>query len=126
MVGGGGMERGGEGERRQAVVPMLVGLSVREARDAGNQAGVVIVSADVDGPPLGALTWPGVWIVTTQRPVPGTQVSRWENVVIEFEELRGGEHAGDREPRIPPTGPGALAAEIESPDDRSQRNGLSQ
>jgi hypothetical protein len=113
------MERGGEPEPGKVEVPMLVGLSVRDARNTGHQAGVVIVSADVDGPPLGALTWPGVWIVTTQRPVPGTRVPRWENVVIEFEELRGGEHAGDREPRIPPTGPGALTAEIESADDPS-------
>ena len=67
-------------------VPQLVGMLVREARQAGHQAGVVVVSADLDGPPLGALTWPGVWIVTAQRPAPRSWVARWENVVIEFEE----------------------------------------
>jgi hypothetical protein len=67
-------------------VPQLVGMLVREARQAGHQAGVVVVSADLDGPPLGALTWPGVWIVTAQRPAPRTWVARWQNVVIEFEE----------------------------------------
>ena len=59
---------------------------MQEALQAGHQAGVVVVSAALDGPPLGALTWPGVWIVTAQRPAPGTWVARWENVVIEFEE----------------------------------------
>jgi hypothetical protein len=110
------MECDGEWAGTQAEVPRLVGLAVRDARKAGHEAGVVVVSADVDGPPLGGLTWPGVWIVTAQRPAPGTWVPRWENVVIEFEELRGGEHAGDRQPRLPPTGPSALAAEIESPN----------
>jgi len=93
-------------------------MEVREARDAGHRAGIVVVSADIDGPPLGALTWPGVWIVTAQRPAPGTLVPRWENVVIEFEELPGGENAGDREPRIPRPDPGALAAEVEPPDEQ--------
>lgn len=36
-------------------------------------------------------------------------------MVIEFEKLRGGEGAGDREPRIPLPDPGALAAELEPP-----------
>jgi len=49
------------------VVPDLVGLSVDEARDLGHQAAVVVVATDVDGPALGALTWPGVWIVTRQN-----------------------------------------------------------
>lgn len=36
-------------------------------------------------------------------------------MVIEFEELRGGEGAGDREPRTPLPDPGALASEPEPP-----------
>lgn len=43
------------------------------------------------------------------------------NVVIEFEELRGGEGAGDREPRIPLPDLGALAAEAEPPAERGKR-----
>ena len=77
-------------------VPLLVGMVVRDARNAGHQAGVVVVSSDVDGPPLGALTWPGVWIVTAQCPVAGTWMPRWENVVIQFEERPAGETARDR------------------------------
>jgi hypothetical protein len=84
------MERSGGDEAGQVEVPQLIGMTVPEARRAGHQAGVVVVSADVDGPPLGGLTWPGVWVVAAQRPAPGTCLRRWDNVVIEFEELRGG------------------------------------
>jgi hypothetical protein len=84
------MKRGRDGEPDRVQVPLLVGMVVREARDTGHRSGVVVVSADIDGPPLGGLTWPGVWIVTAQRPAPGTWVSRWDNVVIDFEERRGG------------------------------------
>lgn len=75
---------------------MLVGMRVQSARETGHRAGVVVVSADIDGPPLGALTWPGVWHVTAQRPAPGTRVRRWDNVVISFTETGGGS-AGDPE-----------------------------
>jgi hypothetical protein len=71
-------------------VPSLVGMTVREARRVGHDTGVVVTSADVDGPPLGALTWPGTWIVTAQRPIAGSQVERWSAVVIEFRERPGG------------------------------------
>ena len=86
------MERG----RDLVQVPSLVGMSVRDARNAGHHAGVVVVSSNLDGPPLGALTWPGVWIVTAQHPLPGTSVSRWDTVVIHFEERPGGETAADQ------------------------------
>jgi hypothetical protein len=46
------------GEADQVMVPMVVGMTVVDARQAGHRAGLVVVSADVDGPPLGALTWP--------------------------------------------------------------------
>jgi hypothetical protein len=111
-----GMAHGGRGEAGQVEVPQLVGMIVADARQAGHEAGLVVISADPDGPPLAGLTWPGIWIVTAQHPVPGTWSPRWDNVVIEFEELRGGEGAGDREPRIPLPNPGALAAELEPPD----------
>jgi len=115
------MERGGRGKAGQVEVPELVGMVVADARQAGHQAGLVVVSADVDGPPLGGLSWPGIWIVTAQRPAPGAWLPRWGNVVIEFEELRGGEGAGDREPRIPLPDPGALAAEMDPRDQPKTR-----
>ena len=82
------------GKAGHVMVPMLVGMTVVDARQVGHRAGLVVVSADVDGPPLGALTWPGTWIVTTQRPAAGTWLPRWDNVVIEFRELPTG--AGSR------------------------------
>jgi hypothetical protein len=91
------MGRSGRDEADRVEVPELVGMAVPDARQAGHRAGLVVVSPDVDGPPLGALTWPGIWVVTTQRPAPGTWLRRWDNVTVGFEELRGGEGAGGRE-----------------------------
>lgn len=93
----------------RVVVPDLVGLPVDEARDVGHQAAVVVVATDVDGPALGALTWPGVWIVTGQDPDPGSPVQKWDNVRITFRRADGNE-AGDREPRLPPPNPDDLEA----------------
>ncbi|HXB48657.1 MAG TPA: PASTA domain-containing protein [Streptosporangiaceae bacterium] len=70
-------------------VPSLIAMTVSEARSKGQHSGVVVTSADADGPPLGALTWPGTWIVIAQRPVAGARVARWSMVAIEFKELPG-------------------------------------
>lgn len=67
-----GMEHGGRGDAAQVEVPQLVGMIVADARQAGHEAGLVVISADPDGPPISGLTWPGIWIVTAQHPVPGT------------------------------------------------------
>lgn len=74
----------------RAAVPSLVGMTVGEARGIGHDSGVVVTSADLDGPPLGELTWPGTWIVTSQRPAAGSYVERWSTVVIEFKERPSG------------------------------------
>ncbi|MEV7009934.1 PASTA domain-containing protein [Streptosporangium sp. NPDC051022] len=79
-----GARRSGESE-----VPDLVGLTVHVARQTGHDAGLVVTSRDVDGPPLSVLTWPGTWVVTAQHPPPGTRLPRWENVMIDFEKLSG-------------------------------------
>jgi hypothetical protein len=109
------MAHGRSSDTGHVEVPNLVGMIVADARRKGHETGLVVVSADPDGPPLGGLTWPGTWIVTAQHPAPVVRLNRWDNVVIEFEELRGGEGAGDREPRIPLPDPEALAAELEPP-----------
>lgn len=67
-------------------VPHLVGLTVRQARTTGHDAGVVVTSRDLDGPPLGELTWPGTWVVTAQDPAAGRRVPRGTPVMIDFEE----------------------------------------
>ena len=83
------MVRGATGDVGQVVVPDLVRMVVPQARRKGHEAGLVVVSADPDGTPLGGLTWPGTWIVTAQQPASGARLSRWDNLVIEFEERRG-------------------------------------
>jgi PASTA domain len=90
----GGVEPAEARAYRLADVPDLVGMFVREARSVGHRAGVVVTSADLDGPPLGTLTWPGTWVVTAQRPSAGTRLARWDTVVIEFEEVPGEEADG--------------------------------
>jgi hypothetical protein len=81
----------------EVTVPDIVGLIVTHARKVAWEAGLVIASSDPDGPPVGALTWPGVWVVTAQHPAAGSLMRRRGSLVIEFKELPGGE-AGDREP----------------------------
>ncbi len=85
---------------QSVVVPDFVGLSIQSARGVANSADVVLTSGRPDGPPLGALTWPGNWVVTGQDPSAGAVVERGSWVVISFEN-RGGGDAGDREPRVP-------------------------
>ncbi len=80
-------------------VPRLVGLTVEEALLLGHRAGVVVTSRDVDGPPLAALTLPGVWVVVGQEPLPGARVPRAAAVVVDFEEQDG--EGGVREPLRP-------------------------
>jgi hypothetical protein len=105
------MER--PGRRRAAdlvVVPNLVGLTVAAARDVATAAGVVPASADPDGPPLAARTWPGRFVVTGQDPAPGAVLFRWDSVVVEVRPDDG--RAGDRVPRTPP--PARLEARAEA------------
>jgi hypothetical protein len=82
-------------------VPSLVGLTVPDARRVGHDSGVVVTSANVDGPPLGALTWPGTWMVTAQRPTAGSHVERWSRVIIEFREVPGEDDADDLDAEEP-------------------------
>lgn len=102
-----GPERG-----EQVTVPDVVGLEMREARRLGGSAGVTLSAADPDGPPLGALTWPGTFVVTAQRPGPGTRIRKWGTVVVDFKPQPPGEESGDREPRVPQPPLGLLRAEL--------------
>jgi len=79
----------------EVTVPDVVGLIVTEARKVAWEAGVVIAAADPDGPPVGALAWPGVWVVTVQTPGPGARMRRRGSLVIEFRKVVEGE-ADDR------------------------------
>ncbi|MHB1712139.1 MAG: PASTA domain-containing protein [Acidimicrobiales bacterium] len=88
-------------------VPSLVGLNVADARRLGHEAGLVVVSDDPDGVPLGERTWPGVWFVTAQVPPAGTWCAPGDVVTVSFEQRGGG--APVREPRRPS---GPLPADV--------------
>ncbi|WP_039794819.1 PASTA domain-containing protein [Amycolatopsis alba] len=77
-------------------VPQLVGLPVREARALAHERGLVVASKDIDGPPLGALTWPGTWGVVGQEPASGAVIARGEYVRIKFRRLPDDGGEGDR------------------------------
>jgi len=55
-------------------VPDLVGLGVRRRRTSGTPRQWVVVTADVDGRPLGALAWPGPFLVTGRLSLPAARV----------------------------------------------------
>lgn len=109
----------GPSNSAEVTVPDVVGLIVTHARAVASKAGLALATDDPDGPPVGALTWPGVWLVTAQRPAAGTRMRRWGSLVIDFRELPGGT-AGDREPRRPPPHPDELAAEADGEADPDQ------
>jgi hypothetical protein len=94
--------------RERVVVPDVVALEVRRAARVAQAAGVALAQPDPDGPPLGALTWPGEYVVTAQSPATGSVVRRWDSVVVRFAAADDG-RAGDREPRrpFPPAPPSA-------------------
>jgi len=96
------------------VVPAVVGLTMTQARTIATQAGVVLAQADPDGPPLGALTWPGEYVVTTQNPGPGARLWRWDSVIVQWSAVDRGDSAGVREPRwpLPPTATSGAKREI--------------
>ena len=104
------------GRRTDSVeVPDVVGMLLSAGRLVATEAGVTLAQPDPDGPPLGALTWPGEYVVTSQDPPPGTRVWRWDSVAVTWRALDGGDAAGVREPRRPsPEADGAAAALTQS------------
>lgn len=95
-------------------VPHLLGLDVRHARRFVNEIGLVLVGEWRDGPPLGALTWPGDWHITSQEPQAGAELNRGDEVVITFRRTDGGDEAPVPAKPIPaPPVPLRAAAEPE-------------
>jgi hypothetical protein len=91
--------------RRQSTVtvPNVVGMAWDKARRALHEVGLIGVSPDPDGPPLGALGWPD-GVVTDQSPESGAKVAPGSAVTLWIE--RGG-GSGVREPRRPTPDPKA-------------------
>lgn len=65
-------------------VPDVVGLPFHVGRDIAADAGVTLANPDPDGPPIGALAWPGLYYITSQRPMAGTKAYRWDSVAVEI------------------------------------------
>ncbi|MEU8517107.1 PASTA domain-containing protein [Kitasatospora sp. NPDC048722] len=81
----------------EVTVPDVVGLLVPQARKVAWEAGLTLASDDPDGPPVSALTWPGVWVVTGQHPAPGAKMRRQGSMVVEFAEVH--DENGPQRPR---------------------------
>lgn len=92
---------------RLVTVPNVVGLPFHVGRDAATDAGVVLANPDADGPPIGALAWPGLYYIVRQHPAAGTVVHEWDSVAIEV--LKHGD-SPDRAVSSPPPVPPALSA----------------
>jgi hypothetical protein len=94
-------------------VPNVVGLHIREASETASAAGLKLAQPDPDGSPLAALTWPGDFWITAQHSPPGTQLWRWDALVVEWAPRDGGgDPAGVREPRRPKPAADCGAAEL--------------
>lgn len=57
---------------------------VHVGRDAASDAGVTLANPALNGPPIGALAWPGLYYITSQSPVAGTTLYRWDSVAVEI------------------------------------------
>ena len=71
--------------RREVVVPSVVGLPFHVARDLAIEAGVTLANPDPDGPPIGALAWPGLFYVVSQHPPAGAVLMEHDSVTITVE-----------------------------------------
>lgn len=100
---------------RTTVVPTLVGLEVRDAREVCGKLGLVVASADPDGPSIGSLSWPGQFDVTAQDPEPDRVVERASFITVSFRRRNGGASADDRLPESPPPSHLVARAEPEPP-----------
>lgn len=68
----------------RVTVPDVVGQPFHVGRDIADAAGVTLANPDPDGPPIGALAWPGLFYITSQSPEAGAIVYRWDSVVVEI------------------------------------------
>lgn len=73
----------GERSADRVTVPDVVGMPFHVGLDVANEAGVKLANPDPDGPPIAALTWPGLFYITSQSPAAGSIVHRWDSVAVE-------------------------------------------
>lgn len=93
----------------RVTVPDVVGLPFHVGRDIAGEFGVTLANPDADGPPIGALAWPGLFYITSQNPPAGTEFYRWDSVVVEIVEYGEAERGALRHTPEPPFADGAHA-----------------
>ncbi len=83
-------------------VPDVVGLPFHVGRDVAARAGVALANPDPDGPPIGALAWPGLYYIVRQEPAPGAMLREWDSLAVWVVQ-----HGDDpeREPAVPRPAP---------------------
>lgn len=64
------------------IAPHLVGMAFHDARAVIADLGVVLASPDPDGPPIGALAWPGLFFITSQSPAAGEPMTRGDSIRV--------------------------------------------
>lgn len=99
--------------RKLVKVPEVVGLPFHIGRDLATEAGVTLANIDPDGPPIGALAWPGLFYIATQDPLPGAQLLEYESVRVTVVQHGGAPQPARRDPTSPP----ALDAHAEQEPD---------
>lgn len=110
------------------VVPHFVGQPFHVARHEAEEHGLSLSSTDPDGPPIGAVAWPGLFYITSQSPAAGTLVRRRSQVAVEV--VPSGpldEDAAAANPGRPPADTAHAAPEdvemVDLTDTRDQRSG---
>jgi hypothetical protein len=104
-----------EGIANEVTVPDVVGLPFHVGRDLAAERGVALAGPDPDGPPIGALAWPGLFYIVRQSPAAGAVVTRHSSVVVEISAL--GDDAGVGAARHPSPRPSLDAFAMPSPPD---------
>lgn len=88
----------------KVVAPELVGMAFHDARDLVGEMGIALASPDPDGPPIGALAWPGLFYIATQSPPPGEAISAGDSIqvtVVRDEDGKAGVPSRVLSPRPP-------------------------
>ena len=107
----------------RVIVPDVVGVPFHIGREVAASAGVALANPDADGPPIGALAWPGLFYITSQDPAPGTEVYRRDSVAVEIVEYGVAESGAVRIGQTPPPEDSAHAiSEPESYVDLTERD----
>lgn len=88
--------------RKLVEVPEVVGLPFHVGRDVADAAGVVLANLDPDGPPIGALAWPGLFYIATQDPAPGASLLQYDSVRVTVVRHGGTLQTNSRLPANPP------------------------